>query len=286
MDEKLSNLERRDPKQMRVVFVGRRNAFDWGIIRWLDKNYTLDAAFFIEEDRFHFKTRVKKLRKRAKRLGITRVADELLFRAFCRLRYGSRQNRLFSTLIPEQFVSESTVDIPCHYCDSIHKEKWLSKIREMRPDVIFSVCTHTIFKKKLFRIPRYGLLMLHEGITPEYRGLSTPGWALLKREYEYVGYTLLKIDDGIDSGPILCQGTYPDADKFGFCYGFVGHAALVHGLPEMKRAMDTMYINDGRFDEVSQAGRISNNYSWIPFSAYLRLKCRSLRHRLFSRNIP
>ena len=38
-----------DPKEMKVVFVGRRTGVNMGIIDWLDKNYTFCAAFFIEE---------------------------------------------------------------------------------------------------------------------------------------------------------------------------------------------------------------------------------------------
>ena len=212
------------------------------------------------------------LKKRAKRYGILRVFDELLFRGFYRLRYVKREGQLWSTIMPKQLRMVSTVDKPFYFCDDIHKDYWLKKIEQIEPHIIFGVCMHTIFKPKLFNIPKFGFFMLHEGITPEYRGLHTATWALLQREPEFIGYTLLKINEGIDSGAILCQGVYPDADKFGFCSGFIGHSALVYGLPEMKNALDKLYLNKGIFQEVSQKGRISKNYSWVSLSDYVRLK--------------
>ena len=276
-------MENVDAKAMKIVFVGRRTGFNMGIVNWLDENYTLCAALFIEEDWSSRRARINEVRKRVKRLGVLRVFDELLFYGFYSLWCGRREGELWSTILPRQFRMTSTIDRPCYSCDNIHNGHWLKKIKELAPDMIFGTCARTIFKPKLFNLPKFGTFMLHEGITPEYRGLHTVGWALLQGEPEYIGYTLLKIDEGLDSGPILCQAAYPDADKFGFYWRFVGHLALVHGLPDMKNALDALYLQKGMFQAVSQVGRTSKNYSWIPFSDYVRRRWRSLSHRLFSR---
>ena len=272
-----------DSKEMKVVFVGRRTGVNMGIIDWLDKNYTFCAAFFIEEGWSSRKARMKEVKKRIRRHGFLRTLDELLFFGFYTLWNGKKENRLWTTQLTEQFGTKSTVDKPCYSCDNIHKATWLKKIKEIAPDIILGTCVRTIFKPKLYKIPKFGMFVMHEGITPEYRGLYTAGWALLHGEPEYVGYTLLRIDEGIDSGPILCQGSFPDADKFGFYWRFVGHLALVHGLPDMKKALDALYLNNGAFDEVPQAGRISRNYSWIRFTDYLRIRWRALLQRLSNR---
>lgn len=263
-------------KGMKIVFVGRRNNFNTGIIKWLEENFTLCAAFFIEEDRFSLPARATKIWKRVQKLGVIRVLDELLFHTFFRLRYGRTEKQLWSRQMPEQFTTPFYVNVPCYSCDDIHANRWLEKIKQIEPDIVFSVCTHTFFKPKLFNIPRFGMFILHEGITPEYRGLHTVAWALLHGQPEYIGYTLLKIDQGIDSGPILCQGVYPDADKFGFCWSFVGHSALIHGLPTMKASLSKLYLANGVFPAVPQEGRASKNYSWVRFSAYAHLRGASM----------
>ncbi len=261
-----------DPKQMKVVFIGRRWSFNTGIVQWLAENYTLCGVFYIEEESSSLKWRIDQIRQRIKKGGLLRACDEIVFRAFYHLVYGRQEHRMWASRMPERFKSISDSKKPTHSCDDIHAEHWLSTLRDLDPDIVFTVCVRTIFRPQLFKVPRLGSFVLHEGITPEYRGLDTTAWALLRGQQEYVGYTLLKVDEGIDSGPILCQGTYPDAVTLGFHCSLVGHMALLHGLPEIKNTLDDLYRKSGNFTEVSKVGRISRNHSWVPMSSYLRLR--------------
>lgn len=43
---------------------------------------------------------------------------------------------------------------------------------------------------------------MHPGICPQYRNAHGCFWALAKQDRENVGMTLLKIDKGIDTGPV------------------------------------------------------------------------------------
>lgn len=97
----------------------------------------------------------------------------------------------------------------------------------------------------------------------------------MKEQPEFVGYTLLRVDDGIDTGPILCQGVFDDAERYGFHWRFLGHRALLEGLPHIKASLDALYENDGRFEPVPQEGRVSRNYSWIRFTEYVALRLRA-----------
>ena len=49
--------------------------------------------------------------------------------------------------------------------------------------------------------------MLHPGICPEYRNAHGCFWALAKRDLDRVGMTLLRVDPGVDTGPIFLHGT-------------------------------------------------------------------------------
>ena len=109
---------------------------------------------------------MKEVKKRIRRLGLLRTLDELLFFGFYTLRYGKKENRLWTTQLTEQFGTNSTIDKPCYSCDNIHKAPWLKKIKEIAPDIILGTCTRTIFKSKLFKIPKFGMFVMHEGITP------------------------------------------------------------------------------------------------------------------------
>ncbi len=260
---------------MKVVFVGRRNTFDWGIITWLSQNYNLQAAFFTEEDRFTLKGKLHILALRARRYGIIRLFDELLFRVYYVGRYSRKEAALIAQNFPMEFRKNGNLNVPTYATNDIHDPKSIETLRKLSPDLIFCNCTHIIFKEPLYSIPRLGMFILHEGITPEYRGLHTPGWAILRKEYQYLGYTLLKVSPGIDAGPILCQGTFSYRPEYELCLGYIGHAALLAGLPQMKLALDKLYADNGEFCAISQQGRKSRNYSWIRMSSCLRLMLRS-----------
>ena len=264
-----------DAKNMSVVFVGRRNRFDWGIIKWLADNYTLQAVFFLEEDRIKLSGKFQILAQRARRFGVLRLLDELLFRVYYIWRCSRKEAILVEQNFPPQFREDANLNVLTVACGDLHAPEWIKKLHQIAPDLIFSNCTHIIFRKSLYSIPRLGMFMLHEGITPEYRGLHTPGWAILRKEYQYLGYTLLKVSAGIDAGPILCQGAFPYRKEYGLCFGYVGHAALLAGLPHIKLSLDKLYLNDGEFSPVAQRGRKNTNYSWIRMSSYLRLVLRN-----------
>ncbi len=260
---------------MKVVFVGRRNSFGWGIIRWLADKYTVQAAFFTEEDRTTIKGKLHILALRARRFGLISLFDELVFRIYYIWRYSRKEAKLIAQNFPIEFRKDGGLNIPVFSSEDVHNPELITALQSLAPDLIFCNCTHIIFKKSLYSIPRFGMFMLHEGITPEYRGLHTPGWAILRKEYQYLGYTLLKVSAGIDTGPILCQGVFPYRKEYELCFGYVGHAALLAGLPDIKESLDNLFLNNGAFCAVAQEGRESRNYSWIRMSSCLRLMLRS-----------
>jgi methionyl-tRNA formyltransferase len=64
-----------------------------------------------------------------------------------------------------------------------------------------------ILKPDMIAVPRIGFLNVHPGRLPAYRGNSCPEWAVLNGE-EVIATAHL-IDDGIDTGPLICARPYP-----------------------------------------------------------------------------
>jgi methionyl-tRNA formyltransferase len=77
-------------------------------------------------------------------------------------------------------------------------------IQALAPDVIVARCKF-ILKPSIFELARHGAFALHPGICPEYRNSHGCFWALANGELDRVGMTLLKIDRGVDTGPVLLQ---------------------------------------------------------------------------------
>jgi methionyl-tRNA formyltransferase len=62
-----------------------------------------------------------------------------------------------------------------------------------------------ILRPEIFKIPIGGTFALHPGICPEYRNAHGCFWALANRDLDRVGMTLLRVDKGVDTGPIFFQ---------------------------------------------------------------------------------
>lgn len=78
------------------------------------------------------------------------------------------------------------------------------KIQNTKPDLIVVASYGQILPKEILNIPKYGCLNVHPSLLPKYRGASPIQSAILDGEKE-TGVTVMLMDEGIDTGPILSQ---------------------------------------------------------------------------------
>lgn len=76
--------------------------------------------------------------------------------------------------------------------------------RRLRPDLICVFGT-SLIRGELLKEGRLGIVNLHGGLSPEYRGADCTFWALYNGEPEKVGCTLHYIDAGIDTGRLIAH---------------------------------------------------------------------------------
>jgi methionyl-tRNA formyltransferase len=69
-----------------------------------------------------------------------------------------------------------------------------------------------IFKEPILNVPKLGVINCHAGKLPFYRGRNILNWALINDEKEF-GITVHYVDEGIDTGDIIKQQSYPISDK-------------------------------------------------------------------------
>ena len=74
-------------------------------------------------------------------------------------------------------------------------------MKDVRPDIVIARCK-SLLKESVFTIPTKGTFVMHPGICPQYRNAHGCFWALAKNDRQNVGMTLLKIDKGVDTGPV------------------------------------------------------------------------------------
>jgi methionyl-tRNA formyltransferase len=79
----------------------------------------------------------------------------------------------------------------------------LEYLKLWQPDLIISVRFGQIFKGEIINLPKYGIINLHSGILPDYRGIMATFWTMLE-EKKQIGSTLHFISDAsIDTGDII-----------------------------------------------------------------------------------
>ncbi len=62
--------------------------------------------------------------------------------------------------------------------------------------------------KKIFSIPKYGMINIHHEMLPEYQNAQSIIWQLYNKS-RYTGYTIHKINSGIDAGKIIYSEKVP-----------------------------------------------------------------------------
>ena len=80
--------------------------------------------------------------------------------------------------------------------------------REKKPDVIVVVAYGQILPPDLLAIPPLGCVNVHASLLPKFRGAAPIARAILNGE-EKTGVTTLRMDEGMDSGPVFLMEEVP-----------------------------------------------------------------------------
>jgi len=81
---------------------------------------------------------------------------------------------------------------------------FLQRLRDLAPDVGVVVGYGHILRKELLTLPRRGMVNVHPSLLPALRGAAPIEWTILQG-IENTGVTIMQLDEGMDSGPILHQ---------------------------------------------------------------------------------
>lgn len=84
----------------------------------------------------------------------------------------------------------------------------IARIREMAPDFLVVADYGQIVPAALLDLPRHGALNLHPSLLPRHRGATPIPAAILAGDAE-TGVTLMRMDPGLDTGPIVAQWRLP-----------------------------------------------------------------------------
>ena len=100
-----------------------------------------------------------------------------------------------------------------------------SRLEAIAPDAILVVAYGRIIPDWMLALPRHGCINLHGSLLPKYRGAAPIQWALANGERE-TGVTTMRLDSGLDTGPMLLAQVVPVAPEETAAALFLSLAAI------------------------------------------------------------
>ena len=92
--------------------------------------------------------------------------------------------------------------LPVFQPESLGSFEVSEELTSLKPDVVVVAAYGKMLPPQLLKIPPHGCLNIHPSLLPQYRGPSPVASAILQGESN-TGVTLMHIDEGADTGPII-----------------------------------------------------------------------------------
>jgi hypothetical protein len=170
-----------------------------GLLRWLGSFSTVRVLIRIHEPASRTWRRVK---RETRRVGALRMLDVLAYKALHIARYRQTDAVFYRDLL-RQLHERYPAVTPDRVIDVANANEPAVRLALLETPVDFMIarCKQLLIPA-IFEAPRKGTYVLHPGICPEFRNAHGGFWALATGRGDLVGTTLLRIDRGVDTGPI------------------------------------------------------------------------------------
>ena len=153
---------------------------------------------------------------------------------------------------------------------------------EAQPQCIVTVAYGRIIPVELLHGPRFGWINLHFSLLPKLRGAAPVQWALLNGD-THTGFTIFKLDKGMDTGPIYVQeesviDDHDTTDTLLEKLGTSGARAIMELLPVIGKTRATPQPLTG----ATLAPKISKDQGrilWSSSTDYIMRQARALETR-------
>jgi formyl transferase-like protein len=107
-----------------------------------------------------------------------------------------------------------------HRTGSVNGPGAVAMLQAIQPDVMIQAGAG-IIEPRIFGIARLGMLNMHHGIAPLIRGVDSILWALWESKPGWIGSTIHRVDQGIDTGDVLAYSRIERQSQEGFPSLFV-----------------------------------------------------------------
>lgn len=101
-------------------------------------------------------------------------------------------------------VLAEQLGLPVLQPETLRRRSVREELAAYGADAFVVVAFGQILRPKMLALPRHGCINVHASLLPRYRGAAPIQWAVLDGEAKS-GVTIMKLDEGVDTGPMLLQ---------------------------------------------------------------------------------
>jgi methionyl-tRNA formyltransferase len=113
-----------------------------------------------------------------------------------------------ASLAPPVKEAALTWNLPVIQVPSLKTPEAAEQLAGFQPEAIVVAAFGQILPQAVLDIPSYGCLNIHPSLLPKYRGASPVMAAILAGD-EFAGVSVMRLDAGMDTGPILSRAQIP-----------------------------------------------------------------------------
>src|SRR3954471_3274259 len=239
-----------------------------GLARWLGSFSTFTGTVVIREERGRIRRRIA---REVRRVGWRRFVDVLAFRAWYRVMHAAADREWERHELERLRASyPDRPDSPELIVSSPNAPEAQAFIAGRVPDLVIARCK-SLLNERIFGIPALGTFVMHPGICPEYRNAHGCFWAMANGDHGRVGMTLLRIDRGVDTGPVF--GYFHVAPEPGESHIVTQHRAVLDNLDAIRDKL--LEIAAATAVPVETKGRPSATWGQPWLTAMIRMRART-----------
>jgi methionyl-tRNA formyltransferase len=116
-----------------------------------------------------------------------------------------------TVVLPAVKVAALRLGIPVIQPEKLRHSEAMEQLQVWSPDVIVVAAFGQILRQNILDLPRFGCINVHGSLLPRWRGAAPIQAAILAGDKE-TGITIMKMDAGVDTGPMLSQRYIPIAE--------------------------------------------------------------------------
>jgi methionyl-tRNA formyltransferase len=252
-----------------------------GLASWLASTMCLAGIVEIRGDSRRL---WRVLRRERARSGVLGLLDVLAFRVVSRLVHQKADAEWLDREVERLRVRyPASLDlVPRVTVDDPNSAEARAFIESLTPDLIIARCKF-ILKPSIFELAAHGSFALHPGICPEYRNAHGCFWALAKGDLDRVGMTVLKIDRGVDTGPVLLHAGCV-FDEVNESHTRIQYRVVTENLDRIAAVLRDAV--EGTVKPIDTSSRVSAAWGQPRLTTYLRWKREARRRQQRADGVP